>query len=228
MCSKTQTQVWGNPSKAKVLVVGHDPRLQRVDTIARYCFFADYYFKPKPAKKSDLKKYQLAESVFTCTRDLTSGRFCDDEILITNLCNEALPPAPVGKTVYIPQDKAEDGLENIRALLKVSKVKLVFAMSQQVNYWLQKLGFYAATPEFLYEAEPKECGVKNEEPYYEPKKPKAFKRICGQKYVADREYFLFPILHVKSYPLTGKFRTYQENYLNCKNRVGETIDLLVC
>lgn len=33
---------YGELSKAKVLVIGHDPRLRANDTIAEYYFFADY------------------------------------------------------------------------------------------------------------------------------------------------------------------------------------------
>lgn len=29
---------WGDLSKAKVLLIGHDPRLQKSDTIAEHCF----------------------------------------------------------------------------------------------------------------------------------------------------------------------------------------------
>jgi len=215
MNSNLETKVWGDPIKAKVLVVGHDPRLQRSSTIADYCFFADYYFKPRPSKRNELKKYQLAGSLFSYIRELTGGYFHDDEIIITNLCNKALPPTPPNRTVYIPRDKAEDGLRNIKALLKVSNIHLIFAMSQPVNYWLQKLKFYAANPAFLEAAEPKENGVNSDAPYYEPKRAGAFKMIFGQKYVADGQYILFPILHVKAYPLKGNFLVYHENYLNC-------------
>jgi hypothetical protein len=215
MNSNTETQAWGDPTRAKVLVIGHDPRLQRSSTIASYCFFADYYFRPRPSKGNDLKKYQLAESLYLCIGELTGGYFYDKEILITNLCNKALKPAPPRKTVYIPQNEAEEGLRNIEALLKASSVQLIFAMSQQVNYWLQRLQFYDANSKYLEEAQPKERGVNSEQAYYEPKKPGAFKLICGQKYTAGSKYFLFPILHVKNYPLKGKFLIYQQNYLNC-------------
>lgn len=216
-----RTRDWGNLEKAKVLVIGHDPRLQKAQTIATYCFFADYYFQPKPSRPSDLRKYQLAESLFKCIRELTSGRYCDDEILITNLCNDALPQTPKRKTVFIPRDKAEEGLAHIRACLKASNVSLIFAMSQQVNYWLQTLGFYAPVPEFLKNAEPKEIGIASEPPYYQPKNPGAFKTICGKKYLADGRYVLFPILHIKSYPLKGRFlAAYGDRYETCKGEVG--------
>ena len=59
-----KTKPWGDPETANILVIGHDPRLQETATIADYCFFADYYFQPKPEKKNELRKYGLAESLF--------------------------------------------------------------------------------------------------------------------------------------------------------------------
>lgn len=221
-----KTKIWGNPEKARILVIGHDSGLQSSPTIADYCFFADYYFQPKPSRNSELSKYRLAESLFNCIRDLTTGLFSDDKILITNLCNETLPPSPKGKTNYIPRVKAEDGLRTTRNLLNESRVVLIFAMSQQVNYWLQQLGFYNTGTQFLQKSDPKEIGICNEQPYYQPKKPGAFKDICGNKYVADNKYNLFPILHVKSYPLKENFLTYEENYQNCKKDITELIDSL--
>ena len=113
--------------------------------------------------------------MFTCIRDLTSGHFSDAELLITNLCNEGLPPSPRGKTVFIPRNKAEEGLKVIR----------------------------------------------NEQPYYEPNKPRAFNEVCGKKYIVEKQYILFPILHVKSYPLKGNLLAYEENYKQCRKEIRE-------
>jgi len=220
------TKPWGNPEKAKILVIGHDPGLQNSPTIASYCFFADYYFQSKPIISRELSKYGLAESPFNCIRDLTAGQFSDDKILITNLYNEELKPSPRGKTNYIPHDKAEVGLKAIKSLIHKSSVKLIFPMSQQVNYWLQKLGFYATDTLFLEKSEPKPSGVENQPPYYQPRQSGAFKEICGGKYIVDKQYFLFPILHIKSYPLKGNFLTYEENYSNCKKELKELVDFL--
>ncbi|MFC1902361.1 hypothetical protein ACFLX3_05510 [Chloroflexota bacterium] len=205
---------------------GHDPGLQQSSTIADYCFFADYYFQPKPNRKSELCKYKLAEALYSYIRRLTDGQISDDKVLITNLCNETLPSSPKGKTNYIPLEEAEAGLKAIRTLLKDSSVKLIFSMSQQVNYWLQKLGFYGTDTGFLDKSEPKENGIKSKPSYYSPGKSGAFKEICGNKYVVDNQYYLFPILHVKNYPLEGNFLTYEENYSNCKTEAGRLIDSL--
>ena len=220
------TKPWGDPHKAKVLVIGHDPRLKESDTLANYAFFADYHFNPKPSNNRELAKYELAEALFTCIRDLTGGRISDEKLLVTNLCNEALDHPAGRKTVYIPKQKAEKGLKETRAQLTGSNVKLIFAMSQQVNYWLQMLGFYPASVSFVEASKPKEAGLKSRPQYYEPSRPRAFKEICGKRFVADGKYHLFPILHVKAYPLKGAFLTYDEDYAHCRLEVGKTITAL--
>jgi hypothetical protein len=98
---------------------------------------------------------------------------------------------------------------------------LIFPMSQQVNYWLQKLEFYGTDTAFVEKSEPRPEGVNSIPSYYTPSKAGAFKEICGNKYIADNQYYLFPILHVKNYPLKGKFVTaYYENYEHCKEEIN--------
>lgn len=226
MCARGDevTRCWGSPETARVLVIGHDPRLQDSSTLADYCFFSDYYFRDKPTVRSELAKYQLAEALFVCIRDLTGGRTSDEELLVTNLCNQALP-SPVGRrTVLLPRREVERGLRDLRALLTGSQISLILAMSQQVNYWLQVLGFYPADALFVEESTPKEIGTRSDPPYYEPSRPGAFKRICGKEFIADGQYSLFPILHVKSYPLKGKFGLYEPNYAACRIGVRRVID----
>jgi hypothetical protein len=205
------TKPWGDLSKAKILVIGHDPRLQNSDTIADYCFYANYFFKEIPKRGNELQKYKLAESVFSYISYLTNYKFLADEYYITNLCNIPLPYASKGKTMLISEEIAKKGIEDIEKILDCSEIKLIFAMSQQVNYWLQKLGFCEADSKYLKMAAPKEKGLISEQPYYEPRKSSAFKRICGNKYIVDGKYALFPVLHVKNYPLKGRFKRNYEN-----------------
>ena len=70
--------------KARVLVIGHDPRLQKYDTLAEYAFFTKYFFQSIPTTKSENAKYKLAESLFSCIGYLTSYQIRSDEISITN------------------------------------------------------------------------------------------------------------------------------------------------
>ncbi len=189
------TNPFGDPTNAKVLVIGHDPRLQRSETLAEYSFFADYYFRPIPAKPPELRKYDLAASLFAYVAYLTSHRYNASELLITNLCNDALPHAPSGKTVLIPPKIAEQSVLEFQQLLRRSAIELIFPMSQQVNYLLQKFGLYTSTEKYLEMSAPKDAAE-----YYEPVGKSPFLEICGNGYRVGSA-MLFPILHVKHYPL---------------------------
>lgn len=208
-----KTKVFYRSKDAKVLVIGHDPRLQSSKTQAEFALFANYFFQLFPSTKSEQAKYNLAKSLYSYINWLTDNRYSNDDFVITNLCNYHLPESPQGKTVYIPVDKAKEGLENIRQILKDFNIKFIIATSQQVNYWLQKLGFYNSENDFLKKSEPKEIGIK--ENYFEAKQNGAFQDICGRKYLADN-IPLFPVLHVKQYPLKGGIKAkYEKFLLNC-------------
>lgn len=210
---------WGNINKAKILVIGHDPRLQKTDTIAEHCFFADYFFKKDLKKKSEKAKQNLAAKVFGMIAKLTNGKYKEDEIYITNLCNESLPHAPKGKTVYIPCEKASDGVNRIRKIINEGHIEYVFATSLQVNYWLQKLGFYKSDNSFLEDTEPMLDGINNVEPYFSPKKQATFKMICGNIYRdSEDKVNIIPILHPKQYPLNSRMsKHYEDGYNKIKS-----------
>jgi hypothetical protein len=210
----------GGLDKARVLVIGHDPRLQASDTQAECAFFADYFFGPRPSRSNETAKYRLAEATFSYIGQLTSNRYPADQLVLTNLCNVGLPHAPTGKTVLIPAQEAQIGIKAIHSILHQSPVEIIFAMSAQVNYWLQKLGFYPPVAEFLSKAEPKPEGLSSKPPYYVPQQGKAFQLICGQCYTAGRR-IVVPILHVKHWPLGGAFATaYSQAYEDCVNRLN--------
>lgn len=109
-----------------------------------------------------------------------------------------------GKTVLIPRKKAEEGLANIHNILSTNPtIEFVFPMSLQVNYWLQKLGFYNSQNDFLVLTEPKEIGLKSDPPYFLPKRNRTFVLICGNVYnVIDGNQKVIPILHTKQYSLS--------------------------
>ncbi len=211
---------YGDIKKAKVLVIGHDPRLQRSDTDAEYCFFADYYFKPPPESNNELAKYKLAKRLYDYINWLTINRYLSEEVFVTNLCNQRLKRAPQGKTVFIPEEFARRGINDIRNIISVSpKIELVLAMSQQVNYWLQKLGFYSSSENYLTKSEPKEYAAANG--YYEPKGRSPFLEVCGNKYYVGLVP-LFPVLHVKQYPFKRNIKTNYENaHLKCIKMIKE-------
>jgi hypothetical protein len=206
----------GDLSLAKILVVGHDPRLNKSDTLAERTFFADYFFKQIPAQRSELAKYRLAAAVFSYISHLTSYRYSASQIVLTNLCNSSLPHAPKGKTVYIPEAEAKKGIQTIQSIFSQADIELIFLMSNQVNYWLQKLGFYPAVRDYILGAEPKTKGVTHKDPYYDPKRSRAFTEICGKQYRTVDGRKIIPILHVKNWPLPAKLvPAYRKAYDTC-------------
>lgn len=212
---ETQMFCAGDSRLARVLVIGHDPRLQESGTQAHYAFFGHYL--RQPLSESELTKYNLAAAVYSYIGYLTRFRYTADQIILTNLCNRGLPHAPWGKIVLIPEECAIAGIHAIREILEGSNIQIIFAMSEQVNYWLQKLGFYTAVPEFLDAAEPTSDGINHVPPYYEPKRPRAFTLICGERF-SSQNWRLYPILHVKSWPLKEAFiRAYRQAYVHCIN-----------
>jgi len=214
----SDTKVLGDKLKARVLVIGHDPRLQDSHTIAEYCFFADYFFKRIPSKEkqpSEFKKYELAESLFSYIGWITSYNYRANELIVTNICNKELERKPTAKnkTVLIPEECAKDGLATINGIIRNSKIELILAMSQQVNYLLQKLGFYFSTNHYLEESRPKEEAVQLG--YYEPIGRSPFLEICGNRYLAGK-IPIYPILHVSSIRFGGRIKkSYEGAYLRC-------------
>jgi hypothetical protein len=198
----------------RALLIGHDPRLQQSDTQAEYVLFANYYFDNTIKDRALKSKYGLAASAFNQITNITNGKIKPEEVYITNLCNLALPHAPKGKTVYIPEDKAREGFENIKRIITENPgIEYIFPMSLQVNYWLQKLGLYDSNDDFVEKSSPKAKGFLNEPPYYEPKEKSPFLMICGYKYqVKEATQALIPILHAKCFPLNKKYRAYEPAY----------------
>lgn len=212
-----ESKPFGNMKTAKVLVIGHDPRLQISDTIAQYCFFADYFFRPIPKAPAELSKYKLAESLFSYMGWLTSYKFTAAEYFITNLCNQSLDHSPAKKTVLIPETIAKEGIARIKSNIEEADFKLILPMSQQVNFWMQYFNFYTSSEEYLKSSKPKQKGLYNN--YYEPEGKSPFLMICGEKYFY-KDIPIVPILHVKQYPLKGRIK---DNYLPLLNKGREFI-----
>lgn len=203
----------------RALLIGHDPRLQQSDTQAEYVLFANYYFDKTIKDRTFKNKYGLAASAFNQINHITNGKIKPEEIYITNLCNSALPHAPNRKTVYIPENKAIAGAENIKKVIRENpSIEYIFPMSLQVNYWLQKLGLYQSIIEFVAESTPKTIGIQNEPPYYEPVGKSPFLMICGNKYqVAGGTQTVIPILHAKCFPLNKRLNAYEPAYERIRN-----------
>lgn len=198
---------------AKALIIGHDPTLQNSGDQALYALYADYYFKEVPKLKSEFSKYNLAKNTFEQIVDLTSGSIESSEIYVTNLCNVQLPRKRGRSVVLIPEDKARDGLERIRLILRdYPSIRYVFPMSLQVNYWLQKLGLYNSKDSFVEDSEPVQSGI--EQLCFRPKKGRTFLMICGKQYqvIGGSGQIVVPTLHSKNYPVKGRFVVYEDCY----------------
>lgn len=156
----------------------------------------------------------MAASAFNQITHITNGKIKPEEIYITNLCNSALPHAPESKTVYIPEEKAIAGVENIKRIIEENQsIEYIFPMSLQVNYWLQKLSLYYSNDEFIEISTPKTIGIQNEPPYYEPIGKSPFLMICGNRYrVTGGTQVVIPILHAKCFPLNKQFKAYESAY----------------
>ena len=203
MSSDIKARPFGDPGVAKLLVIGHDPRLRQSDTFAEFCFFADYFFRPEPSKSSEKSKFGLANSLYTMVSDLTDGRVSPEEVLVTNLCNYPLPHAPKGKTVLITKEDAIRGIAEIKHLIAGAHLAAILAMSVQVNYWLQELGFCSSVPAFLDAAAPRSKGLTSSQPYYQETLESPFMKICGIKLTSSVGTPVFPVLHPKTWSLGG-------------------------
>lgn len=204
---------WGDIENAKILVIGHDPRLQNSDTVAEYCLFANYYFKKLPTNAKEKSKFNLAKSSFEQILYLTNNKYKIKEIFFTNLCNEELPHAPKNKTVLITDEKAIHGIEHIQGILEKSQIEYIFPASLQVNYLLQKHNFYNSNNGFIEATMPKKKGLISNPPYFESSKFKTFQLICGNIYEATfGQYKVIPILHPKQFPLRENLKSYQTSY----------------
>lgn len=214
-----ETLDWKPREPPRALLIGHDPRLQKSNTQAEYVLFANYYFDKNIKDSSFKSKFGLASSAFNQITEITNGKIKPEEIYITNLCNTSLPHAPKGKTVYIPEKMAIAGVDHIKRIInEYSSIEYIFPMSLQVNYWLQKLGFYYSNAEFIEKSTPKSVGILNEPPFYEAKENKSFLMICGDKFhFKGATQTVIPILHAKCFPLNKRFSAYIPGYNRIKN-----------
>lgn len=199
-----RTKDWKAINTPKILVIGEDSNLQWSETVAKYVMFADYYFRKFPEDHGERSRNVESRNLFEYVMKLTANQLKPEDVYITNLCNDDVEPAPKGKRTYIPEEKAEKGIEHIKWILSENpSIKCVLAMSLQTNYWLQKLGFYDGDADFLRAAEPRRVGKESLSPFYQPVDGKAFIGICGKEYEAkDFPVKVFPVLPAKDYPLS--------------------------
>ena len=196
---------WKPEGAAKVLIIGEDPNLQWSDTLPQYVMFTDYYFRKIPYDLGERSRYMEAKKLFEMVEDLSDFKYKADDVYVTCLCNDTLERPAKGKRTLIPEQKALKGIEHIKWILQQNpEIEVIFALSQQTNYWLQKSGFVESDELFLKAAEPRRTGVQDIMPYYQPVNPKAFNEICAKpRFVNDYRIKLFPLLPMRDYPLRG-------------------------
>jgi hypothetical protein len=198
---------FGNIDKARILVIGHDPRLQTSDAQAQYAFFLNYLEKSRPARTSERRKYDFASSVVNYIRHLGGPSIALEDMFFTNLCNEFLERPIAGGTVLITDDAAERGSQAIEGILSSGSFKVILPMAPQVLYHLVRLGFVANPDEnllaFLRKARPSLTAAVRKA--YVPIGASPFLRVCGRKYHHRNDGVpIIPVLHVKQWSLNKR------------------------
>ena len=212
-------------TNAKVLVIGEDSNLQWNDNVPEYVMFADYYFREFPQDGGERSRNVEARNLFEHIMGFTSNRIKSTEIYFTNLCNDYIAAKPPkGKRQLIPENMALKGLDHVYWILEQNpSIQLVFAMSLQTNYWLQKSGFYGEDEKFIHGAQPRRVGLDSAAPYYQPVDGKAFSLICGNIYDAPKyRVKVVPTLAARDYPMN---ESNSERYKAAYERVREQIQL---
>lgn len=195
----TACKPYGDPEKAVVFVIGHDPRLKRSDFEAPYTFCLDYLERPRPSTKGEQSKHDLAIAAYSYIKYLAGRSVSLEDMYFTNLCNEYLERPEKG-TVLIPDEKADRGIRDIEIALSWGAFQVVIPMSLQVFYHLVRRDFVTDDPDedlqtFLQEARPDPSAVKNS---YVPVAKVSFLLVCGRTY-HHKQTPVIPILHVQQW-----------------------------
>jgi len=200
---------FGNPDTAKILVIGHDPRLQRSDIQAQYAFFLNYLKESPPTHPSERRKYDFASSVVTYIQFLKGASVSLEEIFVSNLCNKFLNRPLGGGTVLIPDEEAKRGTQAIEDIMSIGSFKVVLPMAPQVFYHLVKLGFITNPDEslltFLRGARPSPAASVRKA--YVPVGRSPFLSVCGRMFYHRKDRVpVIPIVHVKQWPLGTRMK----------------------
>lgn len=218
----SSTKPFGNLKTATILVIGHDPRLQKSLAEAEKAFFFDYLEKydERPTYGPDASKYDLAHAVWNYVNYLTDQKVPLENLFVTNLCNEFLPPSPGSGTVLIPDEQARSGVEMIQSTLTQGNFHLILPMAVQTFYHLCRLGFLDEDDErittFTNKAQPSSAKV--DQGVYRTKGTAPFLDVCGNRF-HHNGIPVVPIVHVKQWPLTKRFIRYEQPMQNAKHEV---------
>ena len=207
----TAARPFGDLNSATILVIGHDPRLQRSRAEAEVVFFFDYLTRARPAARAEAKKYELAEAVQKYVSELAGREVSLAELYVTNLCNELLAHIPNSGTVLIPDEQAQRGVEEINQIVAASRFKVILPMSLQTFYQLCHWRFIDETSEvltqFIQAARP--APKKAKLGLYQQSGQAPFLTVCGQRF-HHQGVPVIPILHVKQWPLRPRMQRYTD------------------
>lgn len=210
-----RTEDWISVVSPKALLVGENPTLQWSDEVIDHVMFLDYYFREKPRDLGERSRWSEAAATFDYIRDITAERCRPEQLFATDLWLGPLERAPKGKHILIPEREAKLGMQHLRNILRDNPtIETVFVMDMQANYYLQKLGFCSADEEYLHGAQPRNTGLQNDPPFYQPVSGKVFRKICCKRFgIAGYTAELIPILPARDYPLRDdNIRIYGDLY----------------
>lgn len=202
---------FGDVNTATILVIGHDPRLQRSQAEAEGAFFFDYLARPRPTSRSEARKYDLAQAVWCYVGELAGHDVPFEDLYVTNLCNEFLAHVPGSGTVLIPNAQAQRGVEQIAHTVAVGHFRVILPMAVQTFYHLCRLGFIDEDSElvahFIHAARPRPDRAK--QGIYQRSGKAPFLTMCGRRF-HHRGVPVVPIVHVKQWPLKPEAVRYTE------------------
>jgi|GEM_PF-676603 len=201
MSDRNRCKPYGNLATAKVLVIGHDPKLQTGSTRAEFTFFMDYMEECRPATTSERAKHDLALCTYCYIKTLTGRSASFEDIYFTNLCNQFLERNGKG-TILIQCSIADQDIQEIEEILNKGSFEVILPMAQQVFYHLVRKGFVeGASSEnlatFLKKSQPRQKAA--EQGIYVPVGAAAFVDVCGNRYTHRSGIPIVPILHVKQW-----------------------------
>ncbi len=204
---------FGSLATARLLVVGHDPRLQNSQAEADTAFFFDYLARPPSNQGSERAKRELAQATWDYVSHLAGRPVPLERLWVTNLCNEFLE-RPGRGTVLIPRPAAERGLKQIEAALRAGRFQALVSLSQQVFYWLCELGFIDEQGDerlvrYRQEARPADRQAALGLYVAVGARRAPFLAVCGQTF-SHQGLPVIPVVHIKMWPLKPRARRYED------------------
>jgi len=218
------TQPFGDLTTATILVIGHDPRLQRSQAEAQVAFFLDYLARPRPASRPEASKYDLAKAVVDYVGALAGREVSLNELHATNLCNEFLEHAPGSGTVLIPDDLARRGVQQITQAVTLGHFKIILPMAVQTFYHLCRLGFIDEESEvvrrFVHDASPRASQAA--QGIYVQSGRAPFLAVCGGRF-HHHGVPVVPIVHVRQWSSRRSATGYAEPMARAQQEIGRLV-----